>query len=276
MNANLPTNGTAAAQALPSLVARQLAVGYDETVVVSAMNLTIQRGQSLALIGPNGSGKSTLLRTIVGLQPPLGGEIQVLGKTPSAATRQIGYLGQMHASGIVLPLRAVDVVRMGRFPAHGLLGRMTRQDEEWVDSAMRTMEVAQLADLPLRALSGGQQQRVYLAQVLAHRADLLVLDEPMAGLDVAGREVYLQAIRSELARNAAVIVATHDLQEAAACDWVMLLAGRVVAYGPSRSVLTPTAMLEAFGIVLTSLDGKLAMAVAEREHGYEHQGTRER
>ena len=164
---------------------------------------------------------------------------------------------------------AMDVVRMGRYPAHGLLGRMTRQDEEWVAAAMQTMGVAHLADMPLRALSGGQQQRVYLAQVLAHHADLLVLDEPTAGLDTAGREIYFQAIRAELARNATAVVATHDIQEAAACDWVMLLAGRVVAFGPARMVLTPAAMLETFGIVLTSLGGQLEVAVVEREHGHD-------
>lgn len=266
MNTDGSTHSPAPAQEGLALFARDLAVGYDNRTIVSGINLEIRRGQSLALVGPNGSGKSTLLRTIVGLQSPIGGELQVLGKSPTAVTRQIGYLSQFHASSLVLPLRAEDVVRMGRFSAHGLLGRMTGQDKEWVVAAMQTMGVAKLADAPLRALSGGQQQRVYLAQALAHRADLLVLDEPTSGLDAAGRVTYLQALQAEVARNAAVVVATHDIQEAAACDWVMLLAERVVAYGPPRSVLTPAAMLETFGIVLTSIDSHLGMAVAEREH----------
>jgi ABC-type Mn2+/Zn2+ transport system ATPase subunit len=147
---------------------------------------------------------------------------------------------------------------------------MTAEDDEWVAAAMRTMGVERLADAPLRSLSGGQQQRVYLAQVLACRADLLVLDEPSAGLDAGGRQRYTQAMQMELARGAAIVTATHDIQEAANCDQALLLAHRVVAMGPGREVLTPAALLETFGITF-SRDG---IAVIEREHGHELSGPR--
>jgi ABC-type Mn2+/Zn2+ transport system ATPase subunit len=256
-----------------SLSARQLAIGYQHQTVVSGINLAITRGQSLALVGPNGSGKSTLLKTIVGLLGPLQGELQVLGQSPRTVTRRIGYLSQFHASGMVLPLRVLDVVRMGRFAAHGLWGRMTHEDEALVKAAMQTVGIATLANAALRDLSGGQQQRVFLAQVLAHQADLLVLDEPTDGLDVAGRERYLQAMRAELARGAAVVVATHDIQEAAACDQVLLLAGRVIGCGSPQRVLTPAALLETFGIVLTNLAGHLSLAVTAREPKHDHPHT---
>ena len=145
------------------LRARHLDIGYDTELVVAEINLELGSGQSLALVGINGSGKSTLLKTMVGLLPPLRGDLEVLGSRPGGAPRRIGYLSQFHASGFVLPLRAADVVRMGRFPARGLLGRMTAEDDELVATAMRTMGVERLADDPLRFLSGGQQQRVYLA-----------------------------------------------------------------------------------------------------------------
>jgi ABC-type Mn2+/Zn2+ transport system ATPase subunit len=141
---------------------------------------------------------------------------------------------------------------MGRFPLHGLLGKMNREDDNIVQSAMQTMGIEALANSPLRVLSGGQQQRTYIAQVLAHKADLLVLDEPTAGLDTAGRELYLQAIDKELCRGACIVIATHDIQEEAAlCHQVMLLARRVVAIGPPQQVLNRDALLETFGITIS-------------------------
>jgi len=233
------------------IVARNLAIGYNDKSVVADIDFVLAEGQAIALIGTNGSGKSTLLKTIVGLLPPLGGELTVFGDKPGHNPKRIAYLGQFHASAFVLPLRAIDVVRMGRYPRRGLLGRMTGEDQDIVHEAMTAMGVEGLADFPLRTLSGGQQQRVYLAQVLAHRADLLVMDEPTSGLDVGGRERYLKAIKDELCRGASIVVATHDVQdEAALCHQVMLLAHRVVALGPPDQVITPQALLETFGIII--------------------------
>ncbi len=257
------------------LQTRQLEIGYEHEAIVSGIDLDLQAGQALALVGTNGSGKSTLLKTIVGLLPARRGELQVLGNRPGAAPGQIAYLAQFHTSGFILPLRAIDVVRMGRFSLHGLLGRMTPEDDDVVRWALRTLGIDRLAEQPLRLLSGGQQQRVYLAQVLARRADLIVLDEPTAGLDAAGREIYLQAMQAERERGATVIMATHDIQEAAMCDCVMLLARRVVACGSPETVLTPEALLETFGIVMTLRDQHLSLAVMEHEHGHDHDQTEE-
>lgn len=249
--------------------AEDLSVGYSSEVVVADISFDLRQGQAVALIGTNGSGKTTLLKTIVGLLPALGGQLSVFGMPPGANHPRIAYLGQFHASAFVLPIRAIDVVRMGRFPRHGLWGRMGRQDDEIVLSAMRSMGVEKLADAPLRSLSGGQQQRTYLAQVLAHQADLLVLDEPATGLDAGGRELYLQAFEDELRRGAAIIVATHDIQEEAAlCHQVLLLAHKVVAIGAPQDVLTPDALLETFGIVVA---GEKRLHVLECKHG--HDGT---
>lgn len=251
----------------PRVLAAHLDVGYNNEVIVPDLNFGLGQGEAVALIGTNGSGKSTLLKTVVGLLPPMGGSLSVFGAGPGGNHQRIAYLGQFHASGFVLPLRAVDVVRMGRFPLHGLWKRMGREDDEIVAAAMRTMGIEKLADHPLRSLSGGQQQRTYLAQVLAHRADLLVLDEPTAGLDAGGRELYLHAINDELCRGASIMLATHDIQEEAAlCHQVILLARKVVAIGSPEEVLTPEALLEAFGIVITG-DGK--RMVLECKHGHD-------
>ncbi len=251
----------------PYIQAAHLKIGYDNEVVVADISFELREGQAVALIGTNGSGKSTLLKTIVGLLPSLGGQLSVFGMPPGNNHRRIAYLGQFHASGFVLPIRAIDVVRMGRFPLHGLWRRMGKQDDEIVLSAMRTMGIEKLADYPLRSLSGGQQQRTYLAQVLAHQADLLVLDEPTGGLDAGSRELYLQAINEELCRGASIIVATHDIQEEAAlCHQVVLLARKVVAIGAPQQVLTPDALLETFGVVVA---GEKRLQVLECKHGHD-------
>ncbi len=252
----------------PYITAKSLNIGYSNEVVVANISFELGPGEAFALIGTNGSGKSTLLKTIVGLLPPMGGQLSVFGMAPGSNHTRIAYLGQFHHSGFILPLRAADVVRMGRFPLHGLWERMSQRDDEIVFSAMRTMGIEKLAGFPLRSMSGGQQQRTYLAQVLAHRADLLVLDEPTSGLDAGGRELYLRAVNDELRRGASIIVATHDIQEEAAlCHQVMLLARRVVAKGAPQQVLTPDALLETFGIVVA---GGQKLHVLEAKHGHEN------
>lgn len=262
-NTTVPPSGTGA----PYIEARHLDVGYNKEVVVANINFELAPGEAFALIGTNGCGKSTLLKTIVGLLPGMGGHLSVFGSRPGNNHRRVAYLGQFHRSGFILPVRAIDVVRMGRFPSHGLLQRMTREDDEIVHFAMQIMGIEDKADTPLMSLSGGQQQRTYLAQVLAHRADLLVLDEPTSGLDAGGRELYLHAINDELCRGASVIMATHDIQEEASlCHQVMLLARRVVALGPPDEVITPEALLETFGIVIS---GEQKLHALECKHGHD-------
>jgi ABC-type Mn2+/Zn2+ transport system ATPase subunit len=245
-------NGPAPGFATPLVRAKGLNVGYANEVVVRDINFELGPGEAFALIGTNGSGKSTLLKTIVGLLPLRGGELSVFGMPPGNNHARLAYLGQFHHSGFVLPLRVIDVVRTGRFPRHGLWQQMSREDDEIVLSALRTMGMEKLKDAPLRSLSGGQQQRTYLAQVLAHRADLIALDEPMSGLDAGGRELYLRAINDEICRGASVIIATHNIHdEAALCRRVLLLARKVVSLGPPEQVITPAALLETFGISVT-------------------------
>jgi ABC-type Mn2+/Zn2+ transport system ATPase subunit len=236
---------------------------------VSGIELDVPPGSSLALVGTNGSGKSTLIKTLVGLIPPIGGSVEVLGGVPGSAPRRIAYHSQFHSSDYILPIRVIDVVRMARFPALGLTGRMGQTDHELVAEGMELMGVSHLARTPMRNLSGGQLQRVYLAQVLARRADLIVLDEPTAGIDAGGRELYMEAFAGELRRGAAIVTATHDIAEAVEYDQVMLLARRVVALGAGRDVLTPDGLMETFGIVIQDPHEEHAgrFTVAEVAHG---------
>lgn len=250
-----------------TVVAQDLSVGYERRAVVPGIQLDLARGATLVLIGMNGSGKSTLLKTIAGLLPTVSGSLRVFGEPPGRFPSRLAYLSQFHAADLILPLRAVDVVRMARFSALGLLGRATARDERYVREAMERMGVADLASEPLRALSGGQRQRIFLAQALARDAELLLLDEPETNLDSEGKHAYRAILRDYKAKGRTVVVATHDIAEAADCDWTMLLAHRVVAYGQGGAVLTPDALLSTFGMTAKLEEGKVV--VVEREHGHE-------
>jgi ABC-type Mn2+/Zn2+ transport system ATPase subunit len=253
-----------------------LSIGYDRVPVVRDIDLEVAPGRSLALVGTNGSGKSTLLKTIMGLLPAVAGTCTVLGDAPGTAPTRVGYVGQVHPSKFLLPLQAIDVVRMGRYAALGPFRRPQANDRRLVAEAMEQLDITHLAKAPLRSLSGGQQQRVHLAQLVARDADLLVLDEPTTGLDLAGSELYRQLVSRALARGAAVVIATHDIADAQRCDQALLLAGRVVAQGAPADVLTAEHLLDTFGIALRSVrhtdhdDLILTEAPHEHEHGHTH------
>jgi ABC-type Mn2+/Zn2+ transport system ATPase subunit len=269
MSASLAEGRPTLTSAATAIEATGLTIGYRDEVVVPGVELSVPAGGSLALVGTNGSGKSTLIRTLVGLLPSLGGTLRVLGAAPGRAPARLAYLSQFHASGMVLPIRAIDVVRMARFPRLGLVGRAGPIDRELVDRAMEAMDVTAYRGRPMRDLSGGQRQRIYLAKALAQQADLIVLDEPTAGLDAGGRERYLEAFAAELRRGAALVTATHDIGEAIEYQQVLLLARRVVALGAGAEVLTPDRLMETFGIVISDphVEHEGRFTIAERTHG---------
>lgn len=248
------------------LEASGLAVGYAGEAVLEGIELSLRRGATLALVGANGSGKSTLLKTIAGLIPPLGGRLRVLGSGPLAQPARVAYLGQFHPSGFVLPLRASEVVRMGRFAARGLFGRLGPEDEAAVAEAMEAVGIRDIAEEPLNELSGGQRQRVFIAQALARRAELLLLDEPEANLDGAARSTARRLFAEAVGRGAAAVIATHDIEAAAACEYTMLLARRLVAYGPSPEVLRADALLETFGVLGKAEGEKVLVLGRDHEH----------
>jgi ABC-type Mn2+/Zn2+ transport system ATPase subunit len=224
--------------AQPALVAANLAIGHEKKAVVEGLNFTLEGGSTLALVGGNGSGKTTLLRTIAGLLAPLSGTVRVLGTTPAAATKRLAWLGQFQNTNPLLPLRARDVVRMAFYPDRGLWGRLTGEDEAAVDEALAYFEAQRFSKKPISDLSGGQRQRVYLAYVLARRADLVLMDEPLSSLDAGGMDLYARALGRFRTSGAAVVVATHNLEDAAACDQALVLGPEGWRFGPGREVLS--------------------------------------
>jgi manganese transport system ATP-binding protein len=136
---------------------------------------------------------------------------------------------------------------MGRYATAGAVRRLRAADREAVERALAALDIANLANRPLHELSGGQRQRTFVAQGLAQDADVLLLDEPITGLDLVSRQHILDAIAGERAAGRAVVVSTHDLGDASAADHLLLLAGRVVASGPPDHVLTDVHLADAYG-----------------------------
>ena len=196
-------------------------------------------GNSTALVGPNGSGKTTLLEVLAGLVPPQSGRL--LPAAPRAA-----LVTQDHHHRW-LPLTVAEVVRMGRFGRSPLPRRFSSRDRAAVDDAVTRLEVGDLLHRQVGELSGGQRQRVLVAQALARHAPLLLLDEPITGLDLASQERILEVVGQEAAAGTTVVVTTHNLDEARHCDRVLVLDRRLVAEGTPDEVLRPAVLREAYG-----------------------------
>jgi manganese transport system ATP-binding protein len=212
--------------------------------VLEAASFRIPDGAVTALIGPNGAGKSTLLHAMAGLLTPRSGRIDI-----AAAGRRggVAYVLQATEVNAHLPLTVRETVTMGRYARTGPFRRLGPADRAAVDTALAALDITDLAHRPLHELSGGQRQRAFVAQGLAQGADLLLLDEPITGLDIVSRQHILAAIEAERAAGRAVVVSTHDLGDAAAADHLLLLAGRIVACGPPAEVLTDVHLADAYG-----------------------------
>jgi ABC-type Mn2+/Zn2+ transport system ATPase subunit len=234
-------------QTMCSIKTEQLGVGYTKFPVVDNISLSLEPGALLVLIGTNGSGKSTILKTMAGLLAPISGSLEILGAPSGSLPKRVAYLPQHPVSTHTLPLRVRDVVAMGRFAHLGLFRRPSTNDRLIVDRSMQLTGIDPQANKPIRDLSGGQQQRTHLAQVLTRQAEILLLDEPTAGLDINGRKLVADLIASERARGVTVVMATHELQDAENANTVMLLAQRVVSIGPPDVALRDEYLRECFG-----------------------------
>jgi ABC-type Mn2+/Zn2+ transport system ATPase subunit len=245
-------------------VASDLVVAYGNRVALRDASFTVPRGVSVSLIGPNGSGKSTLLRALAGLVEPRTGTLDVPARGRRGA---VAFVLQTTDVDRTLPVTVHETVTMARYAERGPFGRLRPGDRAAVDAALERMGVADLARHQLHELSGGQRQRVLVAQGLAQGAELLLLDEPVTGLDVMSRDAILDAIADERAAGRTVLVSTHDLDDARRADLVMLLANRVVAFGPPDEVLTDGPLSVAYGgRVLRMADGLIVMDDPHHDH----------
>lgn len=252
----------------PALRAAGLSLAYGPHLALAEASFSVPEGALAALIGPNGSGKSSLLRAVAGLLPSRTGTLEVPARDRRGGVSLVLQTTDVDAS---LPITVTEAVAMGRYPRRGVLGRFRAADRRSVAGALERMDIADLARRQLHELSGGQRQRVLVAQGLAQEADLLLLDEPVTGLDVVSRGLIDTAVDIERAAGRTVVLSTHDLADARRADVVLLLATRVVAVGPPEEVLTDEPLREAYGGRLVPLgDGLVLIDDPHHDHGPGH------
>lgn len=226
---------------------RGVTVRYGRQVALQDLTLDIECGSLTAILGPNGAGKTTLLRACLGWLPLASGEIRIGDEHPQHALPRLAYLPQRHAVDWDFPITVRGVVSQGCYPALKFWQKFGERDRSQVEQALAELDLIPLADRQISQLSGGQQQRVFLARALAQGADIFLLDEPFAGLDLSATEELAHVFRSWETQGRTVLAAMHDLDLARRFfDRAVLLATSLVDAGPLSSVLTEANIDRAF------------------------------
>jgi manganese transport system ATP-binding protein len=237
----------------PAVLATNATFKYGSHTAVAPSSFCLPEGSITAIIGPNGSGKSTTLNGIAGIAEPSSGTIEVL--PIDGRQRRVSYVLQTTKVNESLPITVREVVTMGRYPSTGPYGWLKEEDRATVQAAMDRMEITNLAERHLTELSGGQRQRVFVAQGLAQDHEMLLLDEPLTGLDITSAQAIDDVIHEEQSHGCTIVLTTHDLTAAQVADYVVLMSGRVVAAGTPEEVLVEHHLRDAYGPSLIHVEG---------------------
>jgi zinc transport system ATP-binding protein len=191
---------------------RGAVVAYDERPVLRGVDLTVSTGEVVAILGANGSGKSTLVRAVLGLVPLVAGSVRLFGadRSTRSVRRRIGYVPQRLGAGSGVPATVSEVVASGRLARRGLRP-VRRSDRDAINAALAAVGLADRTTAPVSTLSGGQQQRTLIARALAAEPELLVLDEPTAGVDAASQDAFAEALAAFVAAGGTVLLVAHEL-----------------------------------------------------------------
>ncbi|MCS6906265.1 MAG: metal ABC transporter ATP-binding protein [Anaerolineales bacterium] len=231
----------------PLLLLDKVSFWYGRDAALLDLSLELQSGEQLAVVGPNGAGKSTLLKIIAGVLRPTQGEVHVYGHAPDRHIC-IAYVPQRTAVDWNFPVTVKDVVMMGRVGKIGFFRSPSRRDWEKVSQALEIVGIQDLANRSICALSGGQQQRMFLARALAQEAELILMDEPLSGLDSPAQEELLALLPALRQEGVALLFALHDLTLARRhFSKVLLLNRRLIALGMPEEVLQPHYLRRAYG-----------------------------
>ena len=235
------------------LAVEGLAATYGGPPVLADVTFEVRAGERVGVLGPNGGGKSTLFRVLLGELPALRGRVRVDGR--------VGYVPQTERSRLDYPVDALDVALMGtlsRVPWWRPLGGRERR---FAMEALDRVRLGRLARTQFGELSGGQRQRVLVARALVQDAPVLLLDEPFSGVDQPSAEVLEELFADLAAKGRALVVATHDLEQARTFDRVLCLNRRQVAFGPPAETLTREVLEQTYGGELVALPGEGPFAV---------------
>ncbi|HMA36049.1 MAG TPA: metal ABC transporter ATP-binding protein [Chloroflexia bacterium] len=258
----------------PAVRMAAVTVGYDARPILDGANLTLGWGQLVGVIGPNGAGKSTLLKTLLGTLPPRQGTVAIGGwpARTRGARNTIGYVPQREVVNWDFPVTVADVVMMGRTTRLGPLRFPGAADRQAVAAALAEVGMTAFAERQISQLSGGQQQRVFLARALAQGGRLLLLDEPLNGVDATTQDEIGALLRRHCAQGGTVLLATHDLELAAAwCTLIVLVNHAIVACGPPEAVLQPEILRATYGghvLVMAPADLAGTPTMIPDDHGH--------
>jgi ABC-type Mn2+/Zn2+ transport system ATPase subunit len=230
------------------MTVQNLSAGYNGGRAVEGITFDVRQGERVGIVGPNGAGKSTLFKAMVDLLPHQG-SISILGASCQQSHARVGYVPQHEAIDWKFPATVWDVVMMGRARHIGYILPPRHRDREAVRSALERVGMIEFRRRQIGELSGGQRRRVFVARALAQEARVLLLDEPFSGIDAAAESDIFQVLDILRADGVAVLLATHNLVQAAThYDKLLLLsAGRLIAYGAPAEVYTPATLAATFG-----------------------------
>ena len=233
---------------VPPLAAFQVTVAYRNTPVLTDLNFEVPAGTLTAIVGPNGAGKSTLIKTALGLVQPLTGHFEFFGQSFREVDGRVSYVPQRTSVDWDFPVTALDVVCMGLYRKIGWFRPVRARHRKRAMEALAEVGMQDYAKRQISQLSGGQQQRVFLARALVQDAELFLMDEPLAGVDVATEKTIINTLHRLRDQGRTAMVVHHDLDTVSEYfDRVLLLNQHIIAEGSSDEVMTPEHLKQAYG-----------------------------
>ncbi|MEM6461114.1 MAG: metal ABC transporter ATP-binding protein [Pseudomonadota bacterium] len=243
-----------------ALTVRGLSVAYGDKPALSSVDAVFRKASMSAIIGPNGAGKSTLIKAALGIVPSISGDARFFGLPLDGARNRVAYVPQRASVDWDFPATVIDVVLMGLYTSLGPLRLIGKAQRSFALECLEKVDMAELANRQIGQLSGGQQQRVFIARALAQDAELLLLDEPLAGVDAATEKTIIALLKEFVADGGTVVAVHHDLSTVP--DYfqdVFILNVRRIASGPVDKAFTEANLAEAYG-------GRLVPAEPVLEH----------
>ena len=254
-------------QAEPIVELTGVNAGYNGSRVLQDVDLRILPGDFVGLLGPSGSGKTTLLRTVLGAIEVQSGQVRVYGKPVRGRRNRAGYVPQLETIDWNFPVTVEEAVLMGRTMSNALFPWYRKQEHQLARDMMERLGIADLAKRHIRQLSGGQQQRVFLARALVSNPDLLLLDEPTAGVDVKTRDDVMHLLHDLNHAGVTIIISTHQINTVAVhLPRIVCLNGTIVADGPPHRVISPHILREVYGAEMPVIQYHGMTLVAESAH----------
>lgn len=225
---------------------------YGEVLALDDVTLAVPAAQVTAVVGVNGSGKSTMFKLVMGAMNPWAGTVRVLGGSTDQARRAglVAYVPQAHDVDWDFPLSVREVVATGRYGLLGMTRRLRPADRQAVEAALDDVGLGALAERQIGELSGGQRKRAFVARAIAQEAQVLLLDEPFAGVDSVSQDGITRVLKDLRARGRTVVVSTHELGTAPdLADHAVVLQRSLVFSGPAEQGLAPEVLARAFGVI---------------------------